>query len=55
MVSVEVVGERGVLASKAPPNNSLHLTGISLSFIENLSHDAVVLRQVNSGVRLLPI
>ena len=40
-------------ASSTPPNNSLHLTGLSGSFIEKLSHDAVVVRQVNSGVRFL--
>jgi hypothetical protein len=35
--------------------NSLHLTGWSLSFIENLSHDADISRQVNSGVMPLRI
>jgi hypothetical protein len=36
-----------------PSNNSLHLTGISLLLIENLSHDADISRRVNSGVRRL--
>jgi len=37
----------------AASNNSLNPTGMSLSLIENLSHDAVVSRRVNSGVRFL--
>jgi hypothetical protein len=36
----------------AQSNNSLDASGISLDVIENLSHDAVVSRRVNSGVRL---
>jgi hypothetical protein len=42
-----------VVTSNALPNNSLHLTGISLVLIDNLPHDAVDFRQVNSGVRRL--
>jgi hypothetical protein len=33
--------------------NSLQPTGWSLLLIENLSHDAVDFRQVNSGVRFV--
>jgi hypothetical protein len=40
---------------QAPPNNSLHLTGISLVLIDNWPHDAVDFRQVNSGVGPLRI
>jgi hypothetical protein len=36
--------------SRAPPNISLHLTGMSLLLIENFNDDAVDSRQVNSGV-----
>jgi hypothetical protein len=39
-----------MLQSKGLPNNSLHLTGISLLLVENLSHDGDVSRQVNSSV-----
>jgi hypothetical protein len=35
----------------AHPNNSLHLTGMSLLLIESLNDDAVVPRPVNSSVR----
>jgi hypothetical protein len=35
------------------PNKRLHPTGWSLLLIENLSHDAVVSRRVNRGVRCL--
>jgi hypothetical protein len=35
--------------------NSLHLTGWSLPLIKNLSHDADIFRQVNSGVMPLRI
>ena len=35
------------------PNNSFNRSGVTLSFIENLSHDVVVSRPVNSGVTLL--
>ena len=37
----------------AASNNSLNRSGMSLPLIENLSHDAVVSRPVNSGVRRL--
>ena len=33
------------------PNSSFNRSGISILFIENLSHDVVVSRPVNSGVR----
>jgi hypothetical protein len=35
------------------PNNSFNASGISLPFIVSLSHDALVSRRVNSGVRFL--
>ncbi|MBA3787059.1 MAG: hypothetical protein H0X15_16240 [Acidobacteria bacterium] len=34
-------------------NNSFNRSGVSLNVIENLSHDAVVSRPVNSGVMSL--
>jgi hypothetical protein len=42
-----------MLTSRGLPNNSLNRSGISLSFIENLPHDTIDFRQVNSGVRFL--
>ncbi len=42
-----------MLTSRGPPNNSFDPTGMSVSFIVNLSHDAVVSRRVNSSVRFL--
>src|SRR6266550_2213217 len=41
------------IESNGTPNNSFNRSGISLDFIVNLSHDAVVSRPVNSGVRPL--
>jgi hypothetical protein len=38
----------------AKSNNSLDASGISLHVIDNLLHDAIDFRRVNSGVRPLP-
>jgi hypothetical protein len=41
-----------MLTSRGLPNKRLHPTGNSLPVIENLSHDVVVSRRVNRGVRV---